>query len=456
VCTKELQRFRHRKSCRVQDVWALVDRLAAAGIRHNNPFEEAVCTALQAKRIFVVDTAMSTESSLLSPPLPPPVLDLFATRSALLLWEFSTRQRKQRSFWNQAAQHWESSSSLSSSSLPSPQSLFAKQQKSDPFETVGAGAGNDDDESHCTAELLLQQLTTSSSQERSLFLDWKEYFADPHRPLVIDIGCGMGVSLLGLACLAVEKDNSSSILSRPAWYADCNFLGVDLNRIAMGYAVGIAQRWNMQHRLAFVVSSAEDILRQVQASYPGRVCKVLIQFPTPYRLRRPDENDDDDGAAHRKGNLQLPKSVTDGFMVTPGLLQQINVVLTKDQNDSCQDDAATSPMITPPGELWIQSNCEDVAVWMRNTACQEAGFAYVPANRTEHDKNTDDLVKKITTLAPTQRTLNWIAMGGECAQGPGWIASPLLPRRAMTETEVACRIKGTPVHRCIVVPMLIK
>jgi len=58
-----------------------------------------------------------------------------------------------------------------------------------------------------------------------------------------------------------------------------------LNPIAMGYAVGIAQRWNLRDRLAFVVSSTEDILRQVQASYPGHVSKVLIQFPTPYRRR---------------------------------------------------------------------------------------------------------------------------------------------------------------------------
>jgi hypothetical protein len=51
-------------------------------------------------------------------------------------------------------------------------------------------------------------------------------FADVARPLVIDIGCGFGVSLLGLAmssCTSGSDSGSNIDLSQ------CNFLGCDLS-----------------------------------------------------------------------------------------------------------------------------------------------------------------------------------------------------------------------------------
>ena len=101
------------------------------------------------------------------------------------------------------------------------------------------------------------------------------------------------------------------------------------------------------------------------------------------------------------------------------------------------------------GQLWLhcQSNCEDVAVMMRNTALM-AGF--------REKEMSSARLENLPTAAggiPTQRTLNWTEQNKEAerATGSGWSSSPLLPREAMTATEVACMIRGVPVHRCVLV-----
>lgn len=340
VVCKELTRFGTRPSCRLKDVLSMAKRMAAAGVRRHTQLEQVLQTCLDAKDATTTDAVLSFHSD----------------GCALMLWEFSTRQRKQRSFLDQAARHWTNNH----------------------------------------VEHLEMRGPTPPP------LDWNQRFQDPHLPLVIDVGCGMGVSLLGLASLSAQETN---------WQGR-NFLGIDLNPVTIGYASGIAQRWNLSDRLAFVVGAAESVLHDVLDSYPGPVSQILIQFPTPYRLGK------------LLGNSQLPRSATDGFMVSVDLLRL------------CRGMLSTS------GELWIQSNCEDVAVWIRKTACEEAGFVY----------RKDDDFLETPAGKETQRTLQWIEMGGERAQGPGWCATHLLPRQAMTETEVACILKGTPVHRCILTP----
>ena len=51
-----------------------------------------------------------------------------------------------------------------------------------------------------------------------------------------------------------------------------------------------------------------------------------------------------------------------------------------------------------------------------------------------------------------QRTALYIAMGCERAEGDGWSQEPILPRKGSTETELACQMNETPVHRCIFIP----
>jgi hypothetical protein len=168
----------------------------------------------------------------------------------------------------------------------------------------------------------------------------------------------------------------------------------------------------------------------------------MVQFPTPYRLSSSSPpplassttNDDDDTETSpttdddsRGGNSQLPSSATEGFMVSENLLQLLHKTLKPHA-----------------GKLLLQSNCEDVAVWMRNTAVQECQF--VDTDTTLLQSTIDDSSPK---TSPTKRTLDWIAIGGERAEGARWSSGPILPRNGRTETEVACMLNGTPVHRCL-------
>lgn len=74
--------------------------------------------------------------------------------------------------------------------------------------------------------------------------------SDPERPITVDIGCGYGVGLLGLA--------------RGAQGRRCNLIGCDLNPQAVRYANGIAARWGLRGRAVFVESVASTRTRSTR------------------------------------------------------------------------------------------------------------------------------------------------------------------------------------------------
>ena len=60
-------------------------------------------------------------------------------------------------------------------------------------------------------------------------------FDDMMRPLVVDVGCGFGVSLLGLAALeCLQSEGSDSIMEKRGY----NYLGCDLSSHCISYASG--------------------------------------------------------------------------------------------------------------------------------------------------------------------------------------------------------------------------
>ena len=156
----------------------------------------------------------------------------------------------------------------------------------------------------------------------------------------------------------------------------------------------------------------------VEKSYEGQVALIMIQFPTPYRLV--SDND------KRIGNSQLPSDSQSGFMVSDSLLAQVARILSQSG-----------------GKLLVQSNCEDVAVTIRRRATTQYGMACVDVRQEVTSRNMDHVQQQ------TLRNIEWIKMGGERAIGPGWSSAPLLPTRGSTETEVACDLQGTPIHRCL-------
>ena len=369
VCSNEIARFGSRESCRGKDIQQMLDRFAAAGLEKHEKLERAAREALAAKGTRCDDGMASS------------LLNFHSDRCLSMLWKFSTRQRKQRLFLNEARSHWEAS--------------FDNRSK---------------------ITVLKPTLTVGARH------DWGTVYKDPTRPLIVDIGCGMGVSLLGW----VKNDSPSGIANS----TQCNFAGVDLNSVAIGYAKGLKKTWNLADRLEFFVEDASIFLSRVMETYPGPVEVCMIQFPTPFRLIKGEED--------FRGNCHLPVSATDGFMVSKRLLEQCwGALISKGE--------------TGVGKLLFQSNCQDVAVWIRRTACDECCFRC--ETELEDFVSVENHRASTRKTRPTKRSLDWIALGGEVAVGPGWSEHPLLPREAWTETEVACVMEGTPIFRCILEPV---
>lgn len=237
-------------------------------------------------------------------------------------------------------------------------------------------------------------------------------FKDPSRPLVVDLGCGMGTSILGLAA---SVSNGSGVLG-DLDFAGRNLLGADLSVLGVRFAKSIASRWDLEERLAYAWCPAEECLDQLNEDYPGPIELIMIQFPTPYRL---------DNGTKSAYNTQLPVDANAGFMVCDSLLAKIKGILSRSG-----------------GKMLVQSNCEDVAVTIRHRAIAQFGMKCMDLPHQQRLSNVDESQQ-------TQRNLQWIQQGGDRAVGPGWSSVPLLPASASTETEVACHLQGTPIHRCL-------
>jgi tRNA G46 methylase TrmB len=467
VVRKELLRFGLRSSCRYKDIIDIVTRCAAAGIRDVPPLEQIVQQCLQNKKLTKKDI-----------PIQSPYFNLHSNECSMLVWHFSTRQRKQRTFLQTASKHYYSDL------------MDTNNQNSNNNQVADGRITNEKDDNFNN---------DNTVGDHNPFR-WYDIFADPTRPLIIDVGCGMGMSLLGLATISPSSSPiNSDLLTSPTCpfpYHLCNCIGVDLSSLSINYANGIAKRWNIHDRLVFVVDEAEHFLDQMLATqYPGTIQRILVQFPTPYRLSAilneanltlrsfsdddiedevdsgfDDERDDldvdvtDNPTTATKGsisvgNTQLPANIRHGgFMVTTELLQKISQLLSKSQESRRDGSDVSTKNIPFHPDFLFQSNCEDVAVLIRNMACQEANFViHTEMMEVNAGDNVDDAtVHKSDILKPTQRTLNWIASFNgtalpklERASGYGWWMKPILPRNGCTETEVACMLKHVPVHRCI-------
>ena len=97
------------------------------------------------------------------------------------------------------------------------------------------------------------------------------------------------------------------------------------------------------------------------------------------------------------------------------------------------------------GQLLIQSNCEDVAVHLMDTA-KQVGFKPLMFNDA-----AAVTINSFDGYNIPKRALDWQA-SGERALGDNWCSLPLLPEYGRTETEVSCILDRKPVHRCILMP----
>lgn len=397
ITTDELLRFGNKPSCRAKDILHIVERVAMCGIvgSASQRLYRVAADCLETKlsgtsdttndesRDDTIDYEEESDGSIdyqdVINSLRDSSFGLHSDRPLLGLWRFSTRQRKQRSFFQNAARHYDG--------------RFRDTKSAEQSQSVGGDK--------------LDQY------------DWPAMFEDPTNPLVVDVGCGMGVSTLGLASLSTDEVQSTNNGIQMDW-SGCNYVGVDLSRLAIRYASGVSGRSSLSSHLRFIVDQAEECLEKIRDSYPGKVQLIMVQFPTPFRFQYASEEEDEE-----KGyNAQLPDTASGDFMVSEKLLSEIHAVLTQTE-----------------GKLLIQSNCEDVAVHMQNIAVNNCGFEPVT------------FVEAVSSLSDSQkRAQDWVTLGGERAIGNNWSGSPLLPLKGRTETEVACLLNSKPVHRCLLVP----
>lgn len=384
VSTYELLRVGKRPSFLSKYVLQIIEKHAAAGSK--GPAVEALycvaagCLMEKGEHLKLAETLLGSAKNESidnndSNATTAPSLELLSARPLLWLWRFSARQRKAKK-----------SSQPKSSSEADPSDTGAIQN-----------------------EYTLSQGLRPSPPTLPTFPDSK-------RPLVVDLGCGMGTSLLGLASATQSVKDDTTMLGIDE-VEDCNFLGADLSQLALGFGQGVADRWSLNNKLRFSWTTAEECLEMVEKSYEGQVALIMIQFPTPYRLATSSDS-------QWAGNSQLPSDFQTGFMVSDSLLAQVARILKQSG-----------------GKLLVQSNCEDVAVTIRQRVIAQYGMQC--ANVPQEVASMDHV--KYQTLRSTE----WIRIGGERAIGPGWSLTPLLPAQGKTETEVACVDQGTPIHRCI-------
>lgn len=240
-------------------------------------------------------------------------------------------------------------------------------------------------------------------------INWQDVFHDTTKPLVVDIGSGMGTCILGLA-RSHEK--------LPIQWSQCNYAGVDLNQVLVRFGNGVVSRWPnaRRGRVKFFCCPADDFLSKLE-SYQGRIMFVMVNFPSPYRLE-----------AGERGNLQLPSA--ENFLVTNKLIELISALGGNDET-----------------YFMFQTKCEDVAVYLKNK-CNSNGMEGINAG-DKAVENIDNVYSKNKDVP--KRVKEWLRINphAERAEGHLFWSQPILPLDCLPETEIQCLSENKVVHRCL-------
>ena len=270
-----------------------------------------------------------------------------------------------------------------------------------------------------------KEVPSSQSTTARYHVYWEEIFHDPHKPLVVDIGSGMGASLLNLAILnSTAGDNAHGIFNsdgtlQMSW-TDCNYAGAELNQAMVNFGNGIVSRdtsTRRKGRVHFFCIPAEQFLDQLER-YPGEIVLIMINFPSPYRL------------VDRDGNSQLPFIQSGQFMVTKRVLQSITSLLSRSAGI---------------GIFLFQTKCEDVAVHVTNE-CHNLGLECVDCYNPVKDID----LQYATSRKRPKRLKEWLQTNplAKRAEGNCYSSSPFL-QFGQPETEAQCTLDNTVVHRCL-------
>ena len=275
---------------------------------------------------------------------------------------------------------------------------------------------------------------------------WEGLFADPTRPLTLDLGSGYG-------CGPLIYSQSS------AWQGD-NVLGCDLSCGGTSFARGLASRWDVSGSCAFVRDDARAVLRQLRTSYPGAVHRIILSCPTPYAA-----TGDDDGAADLKGDVQEGHREEGGVDSRWGSGNSQLPATADDTSflghDEIIDEIAAC--LAPGGQLYLASNVEDCAVTMARKAqskglrpqeeprAADRALELLPTRR-ESNQQAAALAGGSPSAAAAQllvprRQARWRELGGERAEGAAWDAAG--PMLWASETERMHLLEARPLHRIV-------
>lgn len=175
--------------------------------------------------------------------------------------------------------------------------------------------------------------------------DWISIYADLNRPLHLDIGCGRGRFLLQMA------------QEQPGW----NFLGLEIREPLVDQANSVGADQGCTN-LYYLFCNANNSLRSLLASLPeGVLQRVSIQFPDPWFKRR-----------HQKRRVVQPELVTD-----------------------------LAEFLSQDGEVFLQSDVNDVAVAMRDRFDQHPAFS----------RHASDWLAMNPLPVATERELSTLAYG---------------------------------------------
>ena len=234
-------------------------------------------------------------------------------------------------------------------------------------------------------------------------------FDDPSLELTVDIGCGFGLGPLGIS------------LHQPA----VNVLGVDANKRALCFASGIAMRWGVAGRCAFLCDDAATILRSVRCGeYGGRLAsRLVLSCPTPYAID--------------VGGTTFPRASAEtlDYIAAPHVF----------------DEAVAA--LQPGGTLHLAANVEDVAIRLYEDAVARGLEPVLDAEANSvvgAPSSVDGTALAVANGdAPPRRRAAWRASGGARAEGPQWTAGQRILQCARSETELACLADGQDVYRVV-------
>lgn len=286
-----------------------------------------------------------------------------------------------------------------------------------------------------------------------------------------------------------------------------NFLGVERAPFLVRKARGLAARWGVSGRLQFVAGSAEAVVARWHELETAPLIELAcLQFPTPFTSSnrggaKPKDGVDGgggDGGECTGGTTVDHSGVADAGVAAAAVLAatptaaatavatvaaercgdgslKLNFESTHNSHlptasagflASASLAKQLPSLLSPTGNVFLQTNTEDVAVAMRKVfeadsrlcvvegaACgysadagagvgASAGVGLIDAGGVDGDG--DEPVRR------SLRSSSWVARGGASADGAGWLPGNPWGDScdARTETEVWCEAERFRVYRC--------